>query len=33
MKAGGDDDGLLALFQPFFRYVSTRGMLGMAYLF
>jgi hypothetical protein len=31
MKAGGDHGGLRALFQPFFRYASARGMLAVAY--
>ena len=33
MKDGGDKDGLRALFQPFFRYASVRGMLAVAYTF
>lgn len=30
MKAGEDNHGLRALFQPFFRYASVRGMLAVA---
>jgi hypothetical protein len=33
MKAGGDNDGLRALFQPFFRYASVRDMLALAHRF